>query len=228
MEDVVKNEWWEETIGDKPEKVHVDNKRKVRVQKSLLNGNFWTMICQPGRVDWNLEAVEKESDKTSELLALGAMSDNTLEPFVKIVRKWLGKCPSTNRLAFGADLGKVTNDIHTGCEEIQKYLHSIKLDPKNTTDFLYQINRPRKSKVDSNIIINRMNTWSVVSVSTGGVTINPTTSKISANVQNMYVCRLELDINTALSDNNIAKNKVYKVFQELVECGQEISDKGDV
>lgn len=228
MEDVVKNTWWEDTIGDKPDEVHVDNQRKARIQKSLLNGNLWTMICQPGRVDWTLEAVEKESDKTSELAVLGSMTTNTLEPFVKIIGKWLGKCPPTNRLAFGAHLGKMTDDIHTGYEEIQQYLPNVKLDPQNTANFRYQINRPRKSEIDSKIMINRLNTWSVVLVSTGGVTIDPMASKISANVQSSHVRVLELDINTASVDGSIAKNKVRKVFQELVEHGQEISSKGDV
>lgn len=186
------------------------------------------MICRPGRVDWTLESAEKESDKTSELLALGSMSSNTLEPFVKIITKWLGKCPATNRLAFGAHLGKITNNIHMGYEEIQQYLPSVKLDPQNTTNFRYQINRPRKSNIDSNIMINRMNKWSVELISTGGVTIGPMGSKISTGVQNIPVCMLELDINTAPRGNGIAKNKVRKVFQELVEYGHEISSKGDI
>ena len=211
-----------------PDEVHVDNQRKARVQKSLLDGNLWAMICQPGRVDWTLEAVEKESDKTSELVTLGAMSANTLEPFVKIIGKWLGKCPPTNRLAFGANLGKMVNDRHAGYEEIKRYLPSVELDPQNTDNFLYQINRPRKSKVDPNIMINRLNTWSVVLVSTGGVTIDSTGAKISANVQNIHVRKLELDINTAFLDDSIAKKKGRKIFQELVEHGQEISSEGDV
>lgn len=224
----IEDTWWETTIGDRPDQVHVDNQKKAKIQKSMIKGNLWTMICQPGRVDWTLEAIEKESDTTLDLLALGSMSTGTLEPFVNAIEKWLSICTPINRLAFGANLGKVTDNMRTGCEEIQQYLPSVELDPQNTANFLYQINRPRKSKVDSKITINRLNTWSMVIISTGGVMIDPTASKVLGNVQHVNVCKLELDINTASSNSKIAEDKAIDMFKELTEQGHEISNKGDV
>lgn len=186
------------------------------------------MVSQPGRVDWALEAMEDGSLKTSELSATGAMSDATPGPFMGIVKNWLNESPPSNRLAFGSVLEMRTVDERTGCEKIQPYLHSIKMNPQGISDFFYQINRPRESTVRSGIRINRLSRWSVSLLGTIGVTIDPAVPKATTSLQGQYACRLELDINTAPLSDAISRDDAHKVFQELVAFGKEIANKGDV
>lgn len=227
-EAAVENTWWGETIGSKPEDERIDRQRWVKEQKGTLNGNHLVMVSQSGRVDWTFEAVEEGSNEGSELHALGSMSDNTLEPFVKFVKKWLSVCPPANRLAFGAILGIPVADAQTGYEEIQSYLQSVQLNPQTTSDFFYQINRPKEINVRSNIMINRLSMWSVALAGNVRVTVDPTASKASVYKRGQHICRLEFDINTVSLEDTVSGDDAYAIFHELVEHGQEIAKKGDV
>lgn len=229
MDDAIENTWWDETVDDKPDDEHIDRQNGVKEQKGSLNGNQLVMVSRPGRVDWTLGAAEGGSSNMSELPALGPLSTETLDPFVDIVKNWLNECPPVNRLAFGANLGSMVADAKTGYEEIQPYLPAVKLDPQGVSDFLYQINRPIKSAVRQDIMINRLNRWMVMLLSTVGVAIEPPTSKAAANIQGQrHICRLDLDINTSLLEDGVVKDDAYVIFKELVEHGREIASRGDV
>src|SRR5436190_1193852 len=79
------------------------------------------------------------------------------------------------RLAFGAVLAQPTEDRHSGYVQIAKYLPSIRLDVDGSSDFLFQINRPRPSRVGiENLLINRLARWSVLIFKTFGVTLEKT------------------------------------------------------
>ena len=228
MEGAVGNTWWEEAVGGKPENEHIDHQKGVKEQKGTLNGNLLVMVSQPGRIDWTLEATEEGSSEPSKLPTVGSMSGDALEPFVGIVKNWLNRCPPTNRLAFGTILGRLVADAQAGYEEIQPYLHNVRLNPQGISDFFYQINRPKESTVNQGIRINRLSKWSVALVGTVGITIDPAASKASASmIQRRHICRLELDINTAALSDAVSGDDAYAIFQELIEHGQDIASKGD-
>lgn len=229
VDDSIENTWWDKTVDDKPDDEHIDRKNGVKEQKGSLNGNRLVMVSRPGRVDWTLGTAEGGSPDMPELPALGPLSADTLDPFVNIVKNWLNECPPVNRLAFGASLGRLVADARTGYKDIQRYLPAVQLNPQDVSNFLYQINRPKESTVSSGTMINRLNSWTVMSIGTVGVAIEPTASKATANMQGQrHICRLDLDINTALLDDGVAKNDAYALFQELIKHGLEIASEGDV
>ena len=229
MGGAIENTWWDKAVDGKPDDEHIDRQNGVKEQKGSLNGNHLVMVSRPGRVDWTLGAAEGGSPDMPELPALGPLSADTLDPFVDIVKNWLNECPPVNRLAFGANLGRLVADARTGYEDIQQYLPTVQLNPQNVSNFLYQINRPKESTVSSGTMINRLNIWTVMSIGTVGVAIEPTASKAAANIQGQrHICRLDLDINTALLDNGVIKDDAYALFQELIKHGLEIASEGDV
>lgn len=227
MGGAIENMWWDKTVGGKPDVENIDRQNGVKKQKGSLNNNRLVLVSQPGRVDWTLEVAESASPDMPELPALGPLSTDTLDPFLNIVKKWLSGCPPANRLAFGANLGRLVADARTGYEDIQQYIPAVQLN--GVSNFLYQINRPKESTVSPGTMINRMNTWTVVSIGTVGVTFEPTASKAAANMQGQrHICRLDLDINTALLDVSVVKDEAYAIFMEMVEHGQKIAYEGDV
>ena len=109
------------------------------------------------------------------------------------------------------------------------YVPAVKLDRQGIADFFYRINRPIESKASPGTMINCLNSWTVALLGTVGVTVEPTTPKAAASMQEQqYICRLDLDINTAILDDGVVKDDAYSIFQELVAHGQEIASKGDV
>ena len=228
MDDIVKNSWWRQIVGHDPDDDRIDYKSNLKVQKGSFNNNILAIISQPKRIDWTLEATVDESSENSKPPSLGTMNGRILEPFVGIVKDWFDKCSPINRLAFGAILINPTADAKTGYEEIQNYLPRVQLDPQGTSDFFYQINRPKKSSVNKNIKINRLNKWSVGLIGTVGVTIDSAEREAFTHIREQHICRLELDINTPILDSAVSGDGASAVFQELIKYGQEIASKGDV
>lgn len=227
-DDTTKKSWWDQVVGEDPVTGEIDYQRNLQTLRGPINDNSLIMIHQPERIDWILEAT---LDKAQGPMppTLGSMSDRTLEPLVKIVKNWLGICPRTYRLAFGAIIVKQTDNVQTGCEEIQPYLPNVKLNPKGTSDFSYKINRPKKSSVKPNVTINRVNEWSIEVSSNLGITMGSSRKAVvSTNIQNLHLCKLGLDINTAIQDSLISGDEATEIFQELIRHGQEIAKKGDV
>ena len=218
-------------VGSQPNDEHINRQNGMREQRGMLNGNHLTMVSQTKRIDWTLDPARQGSLEPTvppELPAIGPVSCDTLEPFATIVRKWLIQCPPVNRLAFGAILVMPVANAQKGCEELQKHLHYIQMNPQNTTDFIYQINRPKESAIDSGVRINRLCRWSVSQIGTVGVEVDLTTLNASAAMEGQYVCKLDLDINTAVLNNVVSGDNAYEIFQELVAHGQEIAAKGDI
>ena len=229
MDLAIGNTWWDKIVDGKPDDEHINRQNGVKEQRCSFNGNLLVMVSQPGQVDWTLEVAEGLSPDMPELPALGPMSADTLDPFMDIVKNWLNECPPVNRLAFGAILGMLTEDAKTGYAEIQQYLHNVQLNAQGISDFFYQINRPKESKVIPGTMINRVNRWAVALFGTVGVTVETATSKAVANIQGKrHICKLDLDINTPLLNDSVVEGKTYAIFQELVNQGQEIANNGDV
>ena len=227
MEEVTGNTWWEKVIGGKPDDERILHQKGVKEQKGMLDGSLLTMLSQISRVDWTLTTAKQVPSELLKRSAIGSMSD-TLKPFLKVVENWLGECPPTNRLAFGAALVRPVADVHTGHKEILQFLPDVRLNHMGIDDFLYQINRHRKSTSGAGIRINRLSKWSVVRAVTVGIPVDPMGGAMPASEQESYACALELDVNTAPSRDEISRDITWPIFQELTEYGREIAIKGDI
>ena len=123
-------------------------------------------------------------------------------------------------------------DRKAGYELIGQYLPSVKLDPENSTDFSFQINRPRPSTSGiSKLQINRLSRWSVARLSgmVVQVTSGEPTARVFESTEGLHACRVELDINTApSSDGAFPKENLATLVKELLGLGVEIAMSGDI
>ena len=156
--------------------------------------------------------------------------ESALNSFVKLMMEWLPPSRQSKRLAFGAILHLPANNREDGYRTLAPYLESMKLDPAGSSDFSYQINRPRESLTLDipDFTINRLTRWSVSSFTPMQIELSP--EKISTfKAKEEYFCRLELDINTlAKFENELPKQKMTALFEELVNLGREIVREGDI
>ena len=163
--------------------------------------------------------------------SLGLLSEAS-ESFNELIQKWfvVDNFPTLQRVAFGALVIQPVEDRKTGYERISKYLiNSVKLDPESSSDFLYQINRPRDSKLNfPELKINRLTKWSVQTYKHIGVAVGEE-SKTVYESEESFACRLELDINTMVNiKNRFNSNDSKNLFNELANLGLEIAEKGDI
>lgn len=222
--------WWKTVVGNEHEEA-ISRPGLGQLQHTgTLEGKRLVLGVQPGRVDWSLlDAFQPPDEIPERLLSVGPFPD-VLESFGKVAHKWLDVCPSVARLAFGAVLIQSVDDLISGYRLVSRYLPSVKIDPEGSSDFFYQINRPRNYTSNiPDLRINRLTKWSVMRSGMIQVIVGAQgASSIGSGPQRLAV-RLELDINTSADySSELPGDKLHDIFVELINAGKEIAELGDI
>lgn len=228
---IVDPKWWSELLGTEAETRSLRPLRGEFNEQGQFDKGVLALQVSPLRVDWNLTPNVGASSEDSPLLALGAFLEIG-DKFLKLMTEWLGlaTAPPLQRLAFGAMLLQPVDGRDEGYKLLSKYLPSVKLSP-DSTDFLYQINRPRKSKVPQMTArsINRLTKWSCISLQRSFVQHFPDgTTNSSVLGEAVYACSLELDMSTTADfKGELPQQALIQILREQYELGKEIASKGD-
>lgn len=222
--------WWTELTGKPPEVRNVRPAKKELTEEGPFDQGKLTMQVQPLRIDWNYSQASEEKPDDLIIPTVGSFTD-VADKFVKLMLTWLSPSivPPLRRLAFGAVLLQPVEDRTKGYELLANYLPSVDLS-SDSSDFIYQINRPRSSQLGllTDRKLNRLSKWSCGAFQRAQVQLSPeATAKMLGEKQ--FACRLELDINTSADyKDELPKQKLADLFRELFELGKEIATKGDI
>jgi hypothetical protein len=190
------------------------------------------LALQPGRIDWHLTAKQAEEEPDS-LGGLSLLKPEAIAKFQDLISRWmqLESYPPLIRLALGQVLLQPVETREAGYLQLRNYLPSVDLKPEST-DFLYQINRPRQSTAVPSLRINRLCKWSVIRASKISFTLSAAQTEptpLSRLVDSQQACRVELDINTVPEHQSKFDSATsISVFDELALLAKEIAEKGDV
>ena len=223
---VLSDSTWEDLVGKPPE---TSVRRPAYQDEGEFEDGRLTLATQPSRVDWLYTADLRKIE--SGLPTVGFFPD-AVSKFQQLMYRWLKGCPPITRLAFGAILLQPVGNRVGGYKRIADYLPSVKLDGENSSEFAYQINRPRVSNNIKVLQINRLSKWSVMAmqrmqldIPVGQVAI----AQPPALGEERSACRLELDINTSPAfSGELPRERVLPIFDELIVLGKEIAERGDV
>jgi hypothetical protein len=223
-------QWWFSLTGEQPAN-RLQNPRQAILQEDgpFKNANLIVKI-EPLRVDLlYTTTVLPLLDQSDEIPCIGSFQD-ILNDFNSIVSKLLQlpSFPLLGRLAFGSTLIEAVSNKKEGYDRLATFLR-FPIDSENSSDFFYQINRPRLSDIITpKIIINRLSKWSVASHQTVALQIKPEPKTFSpTNLR--HAVRLEVDINTSQDfAKPLPKEKLIILFNQLVDYAVEISKEGDI
>ena len=219
---------WETLAGEKPEKVDSQPRANIIVEEGVVVLGSLKHISDPLRINWNLLPSQEQQKKAEPFPTLGSLSE-TKGHFIKMMNDWLSSdaVPETNRIALGSVFIIVNENRASAYKQLSALLHHVTIDIENSTDFLYQINRPIQSNIESDIIINRLSKWSAPRIMGLGILLGEKPEVIRDN-RGYVVSRLELDINTSQDNKSIfSKEKLILLLQELSDLGDQISTEGD-
>ncbi len=157
--------------------------------------------------------------------------------FRALMDRWLRQhCPPVNRIAFGAIFTHQVNSQRDAVLYLDGMLPTVSVQADNSRDFIYQINRRRVSQHIEGLEINRLAKWSIMEDIRMELVLDGNRSSFRvADV--MHSAQLELDVNTVPSSmplpitvpsNEISREALPDVFNELVEAAEEIAATGDV
>ena len=224
------SDWWAKIVGIEPESRTSKPKAGEFVDQGPFAEGSLALSIRLERIDWQYVPARQEE------VVVGFPDVGTLKvalnAFVPVMMKWLEVCPRGKRLAFGASLFQSVGGREEGYAKLAEYLHSVKMDPKGSSDFTYQINRSRKSAPGEGLSVNRLSRWDVASTGRIQIQVTPA-AQMKMTAQSLpgmeFAIHTELDINTAAEfERDLPHDKLQAILDELVEFAIEISERGDV
>lgn len=222
--------WWKDLIGEPAERKVSAPKRRILQEEGAFSGGKLMLSIQPLRIDWTLSPSPSQQQELDALPTIGLVSDS-LRVFSELIERWIQSesFPPVKRIALGTILLHPVENGKQGYEQLSAYLPAIQLDTEHSSDFSYQINRPRASVSGlADLKINRVSRWSVALMRAGSIAVGPQTVE-SVMGREHFACRLELDINTAADfAGSLPRERLPAILHELASFGEEIVREGDV
>ena len=221
------NKWWTDVVGKLPDKKEEKPKTKERIIQDNFGSGKLTLYVNPRIVEWRYildsepKPPEAYKDKVEEFIT-------ELKIFQNVIQKWftLDSISQTARLAFGTVIFQPLSNYDDSPKLLKDFQIPFK-ELENTSDFLYQINRPRPVTFENmNLMINRLAKWSVDYFSGIRFTIP---SAETETLPSIYRFQLDLDINTApQKDIQFTPEQMQGLFDKLVNMAKEITQEGDI
>jgi len=220
---------WETLTGEKPERVDTQPRANIIIEEGNVVLGSLSHTSDPLRISWTLAPSQEQQRKTASFPSLGPLLE-TKGQFIKMMSNWLssGVVPETNRIALGS-VSVIVKDNRASAYKLLSGLlhHFVTIDIENSTDLLYQVNRPMRSTVEADLLINRLSKWNAVHVRGFGLLFGEKPEVVQDTRDNV-AARLELDINTHQSNRKIfAKEKLVPLLEELSSFTDQISTEGD-
>ena len=220
--------WWTMLVGSPAETTVSRAGIGLHQQEGPFGPGRLVLVQLPGRVDWHL-SVSLRAPEMEPVLSLGSFQES-VNLFRPVLKKWLEVSPPLSRAAVGSVLIQPVSDRIEGYRRIAYFLKdSVKLDPENSSEFSYSINRPRVARrTEGGLVLNRLSKWSVSATQSIQMTVGlGNTQTRTLNAQ--HACRLELDLSTPADlEGALPSAQMPVIFDELIELGDEISRRGDI
>ena len=226
----VRSGLWEQLMRVPPESSDTRAREGIVREQGLTDGNLLLLTTQSGRLDWNLlpgpNSPNKIDDRTSPPTLIA------VEQAMPLLRRALDvsvrACGLVHRLALGFVLTQQAPILSEGLRQLSKYLPRLDLENQGGSDFVYQINKRRRSIHASHLQVNRVSKWQLEEVQSGTLTVSPSRSPNFETSERILVSKLTLDINTAPDSNAFSNARIPGLFDELAGFACEIAIKGDI
>lgn len=158
-------------------------------------------------------------------------ADEAGRRFADFLSPWLsGHCPEISRMALGIVARIPVRDRNEGYRRLGQFV-PVQLDPEGSSDFLYQINRPRPSKAVPGMTVNRLTQWSVATVAQMAAELPVGPAAQAADIrfgEARHWCQAALDINNVPGPQPLPRGQVTALLDEFLALATEITGKGDV
>ena len=217
---------WERLMGVTPEAIDSRPRERVHREQGGTNGNKLLFVTQAQRLDWNLLPDPAPDHEIGIPPTLTAM-DQTIPMLRRALDVSLQSVQQVDRLAFGAVLIRRASDLSDGMSQLSKYLPHMDLEHRGGSDFIYQINRRRRSSYAPHVRINCLAKWLLEEFHSGALRITPSQGAQLETSESGFVSKLVLDINTAHDNNAISTDRMPGLLVELTAIAGEIAAKGD-
>ncbi len=218
---------WERIVGEPHETEQSQPRQRLRVQSGPWREGLLQVMTLPSTIVWTASPAP-EADGLPDFDKWPVV--NFLPAFVALTRGWLVSTDfDIMRVGFGLTGLLFSPNKIASYKTLQELIPSVQIDPEETSDFLYQINRPVSSSVlGSQVRLNRLMKWNSRSFGLAQLQISPNVAQASP-VVDKYYATLENDINTP---NELAgaleKSLLGAIYDELVGLAWGNLERGEM
>lgn len=213
--------WWRDVTSSDPETVQNRAAHGLFTASGIVNDLTLSLSLAPGRIDWLFVGAPSNE---SPLAFIGSFA-NSMEKFHRLIDPWIDrKAIKMVRLALGVGARGRANDKAEAYKKISPYLPNLKLDPIESSELLYQINRPRKSRTVSGLTVNRLSKWNVATFASSSMVVSGPT--FVTPLATFYVA--ETDVSTGADNESNLADSAMALVGEMEQLTRELLEKGDV
>jgi hypothetical protein len=217
---------WERLTGKRPDDVQERPNQGVRNEIGSLDGEFaFYALSQLTRLDLVI-ASKPTASATEGLISIGPFerAEAALLPFIA---DWIRIAPTAGRLAYAPIVLHRVKSVQEGNEMLHRLNPALPIDPANSRDIFWQINRPLPSKTLPELTINRLTKWSVLKSQRVQISTDISAVVASTPMEPFFAVRLELDLYTE-PITPIPAESMQALLTELSGHSREIVQRGDV
>ena len=215
---------WETIFNEPADSGIVTNANTTFTEKKEIRENvFFQLVSTFNRTDLILQ-VQEHLDNQKPVHTLGDFETN-FKIFREYAQKWLKQNDQpVSRIALACNLMFEVENRDLGYQYLNNLLKDIKVpSAKEASDFRFQINRHRYSKVLKNLKINRLTNWQCLHVHSKLLI-----EDLEKNLDDIFLVNLETDMNTDKNYGKIIEQEdVLNIFDELITFTKETSECGD-
>lgn len=227
LERVPDDLWPTATIGA-PEIEQFQPRQSVRLQAAPWHEGFQLqLVTTQLRFDLTLAAPE-DTEAEPPWRPIGSV----LPAFVELTRPWLTALDyEVKRLAFGLQAFLKADARTEAYGLLGELLHSVSVEPEVTSDFLYQINRPVKSRAVPDLSLNRLTKWGWLQLRFVRIGVVANDAAQGATTTYGSFVSLECDHNTVQDwPEPLHRDTLAAIYEELVELAwknMEFGERGE-
>jgi hypothetical protein len=218
---------WERIVGEPHETEQSQPRQRLRVQSGPWQGGLLQVMTSPSNIVWTaLPAPDADGFPDFDKWPVV----DILPAFVALTRAWLVSTDfDIMRIGFGLTGLLSAPDKISSYQILQELIPSVRIDPEETSDFFYQINRPISSGVlGSQVHLNRLMKWNSRSFALTQLQISPNVAQASP-VVDKYYATLENDTNTPNELRGaLEKSLLGAIYDELVGLAWGNLERGEM
>lgn len=214
---------WEQLVGEAPARVENQPRDRIKITRGPFAEGELILAEYPDRLDFVY--VGRQPNVDLPMLPSPGRYRDSIEHVIEIVHQWLSGFQELKRIAFAPNVICLSKNKEDSYAQLNRLLPFVNVDPESQ-EFLFQVNRPRKSLIVNELTVNRLSKWSAIRFRSL-IGLGAKENKIET--KEFFAYKLELDVNT---DNdyvpNFKQDLIIPLFNELRELSEEIMEMGDI
>jgi hypothetical protein len=218
---------WKDALNGVPDTDESQPKQLTRVQTGPWRGGSLQITITPATI-FLVASPGLSQEGGPDLEAWPAAE--VIREFRELTHPWISSAPlQPKRIGFGLNSLLAADDRRAAYQQLQELIPSVAIDPEETSDLFYQINRPVSSRVSNELLLNRLMKWSAPMFRTLRVQVTAPGNAQTTTAPGRTFAGLDNDVNTSAERTTpLDQGSLGAIYDELIDLALENLEFGEL